>query len=483
MEVELARGLAPNRLAYLTFTKDARKVALRRACEAFNKAEEDFPFFKTLHSICYHELNMSIGGMVNQKYLQEFGKLLGIKFSYRMRHMADDMLDFPQGSELGDRLLQFDHVRRHSLQTYDEAWRGVFDDDVTPHRARHFVRTYQEWKRAEGLRDFTDLLEQASIPLAVDVVIVDEAQDLSRLQWATLHRLCRFASRMYIAGDDDQAIYTWAGASPDAFIEHPGEVRVLGKSHRLPERVYALADRIVRRIRVRQPKEWRPRDFDGSVSYRGDSSGLPFDREGRWLVLYRHHYLVEELEQEVRLRGLTYSRNDKPAPGAEWGKAIIFWERLRRGRELSWAETNFVLDGIAVDQGITKQALSSFRKSPRDAVFSSSTLSTTFGLQNIERPWFEALTKIRPTDVSYLRAIIRSSGADALVGQPRVHLSTIHAAKGSEAENVVLMTETSRRVREDIDLKPDDERRVFYVGVTRAKETLTVVGVDNPLFR
>jgi DNA helicase-2/ATP-dependent DNA helicase PcrA len=66
---------------------------------------------------------------------------------------------------------------------------------------------------------------------------------------------------------------------------------------------------------------------------------------------------------------------------------------------------------------------------------------------------------------------------------PKIRLSTIHAAKGAEADEVVLLTEMSNRTREIYEKEPDLERRVFYVGITRAKDTLTIVpGANNPLF-
>ena len=57
-------------------------------------------------------------------------------------------------------------------------------------------------------------------------------------------------------------------------------------------------------------------------------------------------------------------------------------------------------------------------------------------------------------------------------------LSTIHASKGMEADNVVLLNGMSDRVYGKLD---DNEYRVWYVGVTRARRELRVVHMDNPL--
>jgi DNA helicase-2/ATP-dependent DNA helicase PcrA len=485
MEQELSRGVQPTRLAYLSFTKQARREAIRRAMERFNLTEEDLPHFRTLHAICYRELNMTTGGMVKgTNDLKELGERLGLEFTYKTRHGDDMMLDIPSGGAVGDRLLQLDHVRRHHMMSIDQAWEGRFDDDITIFQARRFVQAYTEWKRQEGLRDFTDLLEQASEPLEIDVVIVDEAQDLSKLQWDALHRLVVNAQRMYIAGDDDQAIFTWAGADPDGFMTHPGKARVLQQSFRIPRQIHPLATALADQITYRQDKAWLPRDFEGQVTYAPDIGRLHLDPEATYLMLYRHHYLVEHVETLVRDQGLPYKRSDRPAPGAEWGNAIIFWERLRKGKETSWAEMKIILDAISKDTSVLETGRQSILSKGKRATFSRATLSAnpSFGIRSWE-PWYEVLTKILPNDVQYLRRIISKRGSKALTEEPKIRLSTIHAAKGAEAAHVVMLCEMSNRTREIYEQHPDLERRVFYVGLTRAKETLTLVpGANNPLF-
>ena len=59
--------------------------------------------------------------------------------------------------------------------------------------------------------------------------------------------------------------------------------------------------------------------------------------------------------------------------------------------------------------------------------------------------------------------------------EPRINLSTIHGAKGGEADNVMLMTDLPKKADESYFSNPDDERRVFYVGMTRAKKELHLV--------
>ena len=64
---------------------------------------------------------------------------------------------------------------------------------------------------------------------------------------------------------------------------------------------------------------------------------------------------------------------------------------------------------------------------------------------------------------------------EKITQEPRIRISTIHAAKGGEATNVILLTDISSRVFKSYQQNPDDESRVFYVGLTRAKENLFLI--------
>ena len=70
-------------------------------------------------------------------------------------------------------------------------------------------------------------------------------------------------------------------------------------------------------------------------------------------------------------------------------------------------------------------------------------------------------TALTPHERSYILSMLRLG--EKITKKPRINLSTIHSAKGGEADNVILLTD------------PDDDTRVFYVGITRAKHKLHIV--------
>jgi superfamily I DNA/RNA helicase len=63
--------------------------------------------------------------------------------------------------------------------------------------------------------------------------------------------------------------------------------------------------------------------------------------------------------------------------------------------------------------------------------------------------------------------------------EPTIRLSTIHAAKGHEADRVILLTDMTTRVQQTAEKSPDDEVRVFYVGMTRSKRVLDIIEGHN----
>lgn len=114
-----------------------------------------------------------------------------------------------------------------------------------------------------------------------------------------------------------------------------------------------------------------------------------------------------------------------------------------------------------------------------DAPVTMSDLIQTGGLRvDPNKIWHDALDKLPKEDMSYMLAA-RRRGEKLRNGSSRVRLSTIHSAKGGEADHVVLMKEMAKRTYDEMHLNPDDERRVAYVGVTRAKQRLTLVSSDT----
>ena len=64
---------------------------------------------------------------------------------------------------------------------------------------------------------------------------------------------------------------------------------------------------------------------------------------------------------------------------------------------------------------------------------------------------------------------------DIFKNKARIRLSTIHGMKGGESENVVVISDISYKTWKKLSVEPDDEHRVFYVAITRAKKNLFIL--------
>ena len=100
-----------------------------------------------------------------------------------------------------------------------------------------------------------------------DVIFVDEAQDLSLIQWAMINKIEKDTGcDVWVAGDDDQAIFGWAGADVDSFINYDAKEIPLTKSERVPSIIQEIALNVINRIQEnRIDKEYFPKSETGQI--------------------------------------------------------------------------------------------------------------------------------------------------------------------------------------------------------------------------
>lgn len=153
-------------------------------------------------------------------------------------------------------------------------WRGMMAPaDTWPRGVREFQAKWDEYKQAHRLLDFTDLIDAALRDIHVapgppSVLLVDEAHDLNPMQLKVVRKWGARADYFVQAADDDQCIYSWTGASPEAILDPPipdDHKIFLEQSFRVPRAIHSLASEFIRRVTRREEKQYRPRDADGMV--------------------------------------------------------------------------------------------------------------------------------------------------------------------------------------------------------------------------
>jgi DNA helicase-2/ATP-dependent DNA helicase PcrA len=481
VEEELASGTDPARIGYVSFTRRAAEEAVSRACEKFGKERADFPYFRTLHSLCFRFLGLSNSDVFEGKRTQEFAALAGVRVEGRW---SDD--GSLSGFGDGDRILFMENLARVRRIPIEELYNsGEMRDDANArlpwHKVDRVARTLREFKEERNLLDYTDMLLEftriAEKP-RLDVLFVDEAQDLSRAQWEVVRALARTCRRVVVAGDDDQAIYRWAGADVDHFVNMVGQVTVLDQSWRVPAEVRAIAARPIRSIQHRRRKLWKPREGEQGVVdfvrrfHQVDLSGPDV------MILARNDYVLrQQVEPVLRQRGIVFEKNGVPSVKHSTLNAIVWWERLRRGDAITVGQARKVYEKMGSGTGVAK-GFKELRNFDEDLDVDMEFLRQNGGLLR-DDIWHDALERLESKELMYILAA-RKHG-EKLTAKPRIRLSTIHGAKGGEADHVILLKEIAARSYQETSLNPDDEARVWYVGITRARRRLTLV--DSTTFR
>jgi superfamily I DNA/RNA helicase len=279
---------------------------------------------------------------------------------------------------------------------------------------------------------------------------------------------------MYAAGDDDQAIYRWAGADVNHFIELDGAAEVLEQSFRVPLAVHSIAENISSRINSRFPKSYLPRKEEGGVQRIYSLEEIDLSR-GTWLILAQANYMLTPVAESLKSGGYLFERNGHRSISEKISRAINGWEQLRKGKEVDKTVAQAIYDYMSGNGKRIARGFKQFKETEEEKMFDLATLQIHYGLNADDTmAWFDAMDKMPKLDVVYITAVLRRG--EKFNAVPRISLSTIHGAKGGEADNVVLYTDLSTAA---LNQMGDDMHRVFYVGVTRTKDQLFIVEPED----
>jgi hypothetical protein len=370
------------------------------------------------------------------------------------------------------------------------------------------------------------------------VLFGDEAQDWSQLEVSLFRDHWGSRSpvqKVILVGDPDQAIYEWRGANPRIFIDYPvpeTQKILLSQSYRVPRAVRDCALRwIESKIQAREPVEYESRPeagFAGQVqaSYKAPRRLLPLIEEilaagETVMVMGSCDYMLRPMLAELRAHGIPY--------GNPYRAGDKSWNPLRRGsagnlrrrkettkldRVLAFLEPSFELRGehlrewtwtdvalwcdplgaVGDDAAMGPRAKADLGILVKNQKLAGSVAMRTF-LQLFRGDqgdlaskmsldwWFASMRPKEAPKYAYYENVIKHSGQRALVDEPRCFVGTIHSFKGGEADNVILFPDLSPAAAEEYEgAYPDPTVRLFYVGMTRARQNLIVCHPASQLY-
>ena len=412
----------------------------------------------------------------------------------------------------GDELMSIAQVYRHNRIPRSD-WRP----DVLS-----FQRRWEDWMDAEGLVDFTGLMETAldEVPCAPgnpDVFIMDEAQDCSVLELELVRKWTARASYAVLAGDGDQAIYGWRGGSARAFLspQIPEENNYhLTQSYRVPCAVHAVASKWIDKASYRYAVEYEPRDFKGSVEYSPGngrhvaplvSAATEAVNQGKTvMILATCGFMLNGVIASLRRSGVPFHNPHRTTNGAwnplrggaqrllsylapdpsvygedahlwTWADAKAWTELVRAKGVLSTGGKAWINDLGGDD----KRKFERMSEEDGMAIFGEQweQLKNVFSLGE-SLNWLENnLLASRRSFMEYALAVARSRGARTLLDEPKLTVGSIHSVKGAQADVVFLLPDLSPASMREWATRGDQRDgivRTFYVGMTRARERLVL---------
>jgi len=468
----------------------------------------------TLHAIAYRALDRP---EIGEAKIAEWNEAVPLYAMSGGSTSIDEPEMKSERGSMGDQLCAQAQILRHNRVPRDR-W---------PHGPLQFQRAWEGWLDEMNLMDFTGLIESAlhSCPVAPNdpqVFIVDEAQDCSVLELDLIRHWNRSAAYTVLAGDGDQSIYGWRGASVKAFLGEPipsEHNHHLKQSYRISRAVHRFASRWIRQSSYRYAVEYKPTKSAGELCRSAGSTRAvdpvireikeDLNRGKRVMALATCGFMLHRLIQALREEGLPFHNPYRPAHGG--------WNPLRGGSERllgfmrpdprvsqsprlwTWREAQGWVDLLRSSGTLPVGAKKAIRKNcaanPMKLMTAKEGLAV-FG----PHTWHELQMRFKKgAEIDWLRSrtlpskakmmeyacnIAEKQGGGVLGEEPRLVVGTIHSTKGAESDCVYLFPDLSRSgMREWTGGAEgrDGVIRTIYVGATRAKEKLVLASRASAL--
>ena len=541
------KGIRPERVLTVTYTVAATKDMKARFVGFFGEEHADKLTFRTINGLCA----VVIGTYARQKGTEPFALL-------------DDERQL--GSVIRDLLVRTGTAFPSDLQVKDARTHITYcknmmltEAEIHAHKVdgMDFPRVYFEYQdyllRSKRMdyddqmvftyrifRQYPDIL--AHFQRRWPYICVDEAQDTSKIQHAILRLLASASGNIFMVGDEDQSIYGFRAAWPQALLKFeqvfPGaKVLNLETNYRSTRAIVEKADAFIRRNQNRRPKRMRTENQQGSAirkimlaDYSRQYSYLlkiAENCEESAAVLYRNNDSALPLIDLLEQKGVPYACRQREGffftsplvrditdmlefafDDANKDLFLKFYYKL--DLKLKKAVVTQLLYGMSKDKSVFEVLLESGELEPwqigkvksMQTHYSKLPYLTSFAaIQRLVRYMgYGDYIQEQHGDTAKLDILLSLANQTPTVGQFLLHLrelkdhienleprpdcpfvlSTIHASKGLEYDHVILIDAVDGLLPSaDEDEELEEERRLFYVGATRAKKQLEFLYYEN----
>ena len=548
--------ISPSSILVITFTKAAATEMKERFLRLMEQSEEKPQgygnvLFGTFHAVFFNILKLSYGFTAANILREETRYQYMKEIVDRLKLEIDDENEFISGV-LGE--ISLIKNERIALEHY-------FSKNCAEDIFRKIFASYEQRKRNARLIDFDDMLSYTweLLTKRPDIleawqkkfryILVDEFQDINRLQYDILRLLAQPENNLFIVGDDDQSIYRFRGAKPEIMLnfqkDFPTAGRVLlNDNFRSTRQIVNAAGRVIRKNQSRFAKEITARGGEGPgvriLAFEDQQQECLYllkemqeykKNGGAWqqmAVLCRtntqprlliqkfmefnvpfrvrdqvpnlfEHWIAKNLFCYIRLACGSKLRKDllpvlnrpKRYMNREClNDEIICWEymmdyykdkpyvcdKIERlqydlkmlGRMGPFAAINYIRHVMGYEEYLKEYA--EFRRmNAEDLMEVLNELQESARAYKTYDEWFAYMERYKKEMDE-----MRKRQQEVKEG---VHLATMHSSKGLEYDKVFILDAAEgitpyKKAVLDADL--EEERRMFYVAMTRAKKELTI---------
>jgi DNA helicase-2/ATP-dependent DNA helicase PcrA len=509
---------SPDNVMLIAYTRAAADEAKERLVSLtdVSKSKAD-DRITTIHSMAMKYNNLGPKDIVeirwsNDKY--NFCNEVGLEYQFDNTSDDGEMLSAPddQGHLLFDMLSWLKSKLKPPEEYTDcplsSAWE--YEDEK-------FVELAEEWeeyKNDKGIWEFDDaIMESVNNEDTVNAkeLFIDEVQDLYPLQQAFIDNQFGHVDRIWLAGDDDQTIYEWAGAKPEYFLNMEGHVNnkrdelwsdktgyweddgvyILDQSWRMPNKILDLAKDVINKVDERQEKQIKPHHEGGEfIPLLNPSANevINLINPDDTMILFRAKYQMSEFGKSLIKAGIPFKNRFKT-----WSDNVLKLrnglsalkndERLMTGAQAAQIIKELPAGAVAnqYDPDTLVDQLAARSEVPTAKVVSCVRYSRPTTERSLKR-WCKEFTS---DDMNYYREkAVRTNlmKNNEHLSPHGIELETIHGSKGQEADTIILSTDTTKSVMDNMPAgeMTDAERRLYYVGVTRTENRLVMCqGIDD----
>lgn len=540
-------GIRPEQILTVTYTVAATRDMKARFISFFGEGHADKLTFRTINGLCA----VVIGRYARQKGTEPFALLDDER---QINSVIRDLLArtgtaFPSDLQVKDARTHITYCKNMMLT----------EAEIHAHKVdgMDFPRVYfeyQDYLLRSRRMDYDDqmvftyrIFRQHPDILAYfqhrwPYICVDEAQDTSKIQHAILRLLASGSGNIFMVGDEDQSIYGFRAAWPQALLEFeqvfPGaRVLKLETNYRSTRAIVEKADAFIRRNQNRRPKKMRTENQQGSPIRRIMLED--YNRQYNYLlkvaenceestaVLYRNNDSALPLIDLLEQKGLPYACRQREGffftsplvrditdmlefAFDDGNKDLFLRFYYKLDLKLKKAVISQLLYGMPSDKSVFEVLLESGGLEPwqmgkvkaMQTHYSKLPYLTSFAaIQRLVRYMgYGDYLQEQHGDTTKLDILLSLANQTPSVGQFLLHLqelkerietlephpdcpfvlSTIHASKGLEYDHIILIDAVDGQLPSADEVEElEEERRLFYVGVTRARKQLEFLCYEN----